>query len=174
MISFRSDTIERWWAILEADGPFVAAITQNRRVKNDGAGWLKKMAYIAPNDFPYLSMAIGANWNLRPFPMTTFDQEPANFDTSQWLATGSADPEMRVVYRDEKQATDDYREEIEGKILAALMREGPTFGLDDVANWQVRAQHQPALVGGQVRPVTRLTIATQYEFDGATLIAPGS
>jgi hypothetical protein len=178
MYLYRSATVDRMWEILEADSPFSLAIATARRIKPDNVGWLKRIMLKAPADFPHVWLALGNNSQVRPFPTGTFAEEPAQFSTADdWQPTAAADFTLRVTYRDEQQATNDFRDDIESKAIAALTSAGPVLNNASGTALSrasgvglIRSIHTTALVSGVVRPVTTMTIPVSYDLFGSDLL----
>jgi hypothetical protein len=166
---YRSVTLTRMWTILEGDAPFVALITQSRRVKGDSSdGWLKRMCLKAPQDFPYVDLGFGQTFSGSGIPIQNFGAERRNFGTDEshkWDETCDADFRVQIIYENAKSAEDDVRDELEMAILDAFRSAGRDLGLEGILGWGPwRGQYTQTLRGNVVRPTTEIVIPVKYQF----------
>ncbi len=171
---YRSATADQMWAILEAHVPFTDIIKQSRRVKSAEVGWLKRMTFISEQDFPHVVLGVGDNFTGSGFSQVqSFAAETTSFGTasSDWVETRTSDFKLRIIYRDEKQGTDAFRDDLEMKCIEAFEESGRSLGLSYIARWGPwRGATQPAMVNSKQRPVTQIVIPVTYEFAGSALL----
>lgn len=174
---YRTKTIDRLWAILEAHSPFTTIIAQVRRVKDTQEGWLRKIMLRAPGDFPHVQIEMGDRFGGNPIPVDTFESEVQAFGASAsnyWLEERTSEFKLSFIY--EKPGFDQ-QDELEMTAIEALEAQGRDLGmaLDDATHpiqswgpWR-GTRNATANVNDIVRPVTQIVIPITYQFVGSQL-----
>jgi hypothetical protein len=176
MLRYRSLTCDRLWEILEDATAFTSLIPVARRIKPDEKGWLKETMMRGVSDFTKVEIGIGDSFDVTPFRIETFDQEPMNFDpvSDDFDIVSTAEFKLRFIYRDLKQATDDTRDNLEMIVLTSFIEQGPTLGLSYVQNWRWRPVRWGKAVyvsaAGKEYPITEVTMPVSYLIDGQELM----
>jgi hypothetical protein len=170
---YRTDTIDRMWALLEAYAPFTDIIKQSRRVKDTAEGWLKRLFLRSVGDYPHVQIEMGDNFGGGPITIETFNAEPDAFGTgasNYWLEERTSDFKISIIY---EVPGFDKQDALEMAILQAFERAGRNLGVDAILKWGPwkGKRNGSASIPGQdtPRPVTQITIPVVYQFTGAEL-----
>lgn len=174
-ILYRSLTIDRLWALLEAHSGFADLVATARRVHDTEEGWLKRLVLRSVGDFPHVQIEMGDNFSGGPIPIDTFASEPGGFGdgaSDYWDEQRASEFKISVMY--EKPGFDK-QDELEMELIAGIESGGRNLGYAPIVKWgpwKARRNGTFVLPGdaeGTPRPVTQFTIPVIYEFTGAEL-----
>lgn len=178
-ILYRSLTIARFWALLEAHAPFTAIVSEARRITDTPEGWLRKLTLRSVGDFPHVHITMGDNFGgtglptNTTLPQATFMDEPGGFGdeaTDYWDEQRTADFKVRIYYEN---PGFDREDELEMELLTAIEQGGRNLGYSAISGWgpwRGRRNGTAVVLADEVaRPVTEIIIPVRYEFTGAEL-----
>jgi hypothetical protein len=169
---YRTETIDRLWALLEAHDPFVALVKQSRRVTDTAEGWLKRSVLRSVGDFPHVTVDMGDNFGGDGVPFSSFASEVSGFgseSTDEYLGRCTADFKLSVVY---ERPGFDRQDALEMEMLAAVRSGGRDLGLGYVRQWGPwRGRRNGSTVALNAdRPVTQIVVPVTYDFPGGDLL----
>lgn len=191
--TYRSATIARLWAIIEADPDLASAITAVRRIKDDRLRPVKTQALRAPADKAHVEITLGPGFGGSLFRLSGGDDRPAQTfaterpgfdpDSGSWVERASADFTIRIVYRRDSAAED--RDTLEMRILEAIRAAGPglayegsplsgVVGIDPYRATTGEATLNAGQPNSEPVIATTITLTVRYEFEGADLIGGDS
>jgi hypothetical protein len=172
-ILYRSLTIARFWALLEAHAPFTSLLAEARRIEDTPDGWLARLVLRSVGDFPHVHIEMGDRFGGGPIPVTTFQSEAGTFGleaSDDWDEMRNSEFKINVFY---ELAGFDRQDELEMEIIAALEAGGRNLGYEPIVSWGPWTAKRGSAVNASVdqiaRPVTQFLIPVRYEFTGAQL-----
>lgn len=173
-ILYRSLTIDRMWALLEAHAPFTDIITSARRVTDTPAGWLRKINLRSVGDFPHVQIEMGDNFAGGAIPTATFQAERPDFGDEagdEWIEERTSEFKLNIVY---ETPGFDRQDALEMSVIEAFEAAGRSLGDPYIKRWGPWRGKRNTMIAlpndeSAKRPVTTLLIPVVYEFTGAQL-----
>jgi hypothetical protein len=171
-ILYRSLTIARLWALLEAHTGFTDLVAQPRRVTDTKTGIIRQLVLGATGDFPFIYIEMGDRFGGQGIPTTTFASEIGAFgrtSTDEWVEQRTAEFKVSIVYEHAAFADQDT---LEMEVIAALEAGGHDLGYTAaVTGWGPWRANRAGTttIRETIRPVTQIVFPVTYEFTGAQL-----
>lgn len=168
---YRSLTIARIWALLEAYPPFTNIVIASNQIDDTESGWLQRFMLRAPGDFPRVQVEMGDNFGGGAIPTATFSDESPSFGdevADYWIESRSSDFKISIIYELAGSPTQDA---LEMAIIEALERGGRDLGYTPIQKWGPwrGRRNGTSIIGGVDRPVTQIVFPVTYEFTGSEL-----
>jgi hypothetical protein len=171
-ILYRSLTIARLWALLEAHTGFTDLVAQPRRVTDTKTGIIRRLVLGATGDFPFVEVLMGDRFGGQGIPTTTFASEVGEFGrgaSDEWVEPLDSEFKINIVYENKSFADQDA---LEMEVMAAIEAGGQDLGYTNaISDWGPwRANRTGKTIIREIeRPVTVIVFPVKYEFTGAQL-----